>query len=383
MNTSDGTHSRSVIFDSFSKIQYLHDNAARLSALLSPDGYPLPYDDRYIFVGADYIYHLPECLAALFGLSPTSWKRYRLGTRPFNETHLARLTLFVLYLGRDRPATVQSPFFYQVRALCGGPALAFIPFIESILNGLAIATALSPDHPADSTSRYTRRIGSLYIGTLDTVLANGLSGEELLDRLIALDYLLLHGISSEHEGRTEQWTPIFMDHPDTWRLIFDHTRRIVGYWHFVPLPPDTFRHALDGTMRDSELNATSVVFFELPGWYDIYFVSMGLLPQYRNPRYIDLLITSLIDVLLTLARSGVFIRRVCTHAYTTHGISLCKSLAMTPLHPHIDGGFVYTARLVDIIPRCRLSGHEVLLNSYVQAWNTFPPERAEHDLSSS
>ncbi len=192
-------------------------------------------------------------------------------------------------------------------------------------------------------------IDELYVADISVVASWGWSGEELLKHLIDLDYLFFQDLTDSHEGHAVQWAPVFMDHPETWRLVITPGNEIIGYWHFVPLFEDAYEQARSGELLDSLITTDKVMVFEFPGDYDIYFVSIGLLPQYRRTKAFKLLLHSLFDVLLALARDGIFIRRVCANAYTDSGIAMCKTFAMTNERRHRERGEVYEATMLDIL----------------------------------
>ncbi|HYK01960.1 MAG TPA: toll/interleukin-1 receptor domain-containing protein [Thermoanaerobaculia bacterium] len=218
----------------------------------------------------------------------------------------------------------------------------FAHFLRSV-GVLNIGTKELPPWPEASL------IDELHIADIDTVNRWGWSGEELLAQLINLDYQFFHDLTDAHEGHAEQWAPVFMDHPETWRLITTPGNAIVGYWHFVPLFEDAFQLALSGELLDSAITTDKVKIFEFPGDYDIYFVSIGLLPQYRRTKAFKLLLSSLFDVLLTLARDGIFVRRVCANGYTDSGVAMCKTFSMRNECRHRERGEVFEATMMDIL----------------------------------
>lgn len=221
---------------------------------------------------------------------------------------------------------------------------------------------------SSSTSSNDHR---LTVGNIENIINLGWDGAELLRSLIALDYRVIAGLKVDHEGEVDQWVPVFMNHPQTWRVVFDMEMTIVGYWHFVPLCSSYFQTAQEGRLLDSEITIEKLEFFELPGWYDIYFVTLELLPQYRNPRGFGLLFSSLIDVISELAVDKIFIRNICTNAYTVKSISLCRALGLTRTGPHTAaGGDVYEGSFETVVQRLPFQGGETLARVYNQVWKT-------------
>jgi hypothetical protein len=223
----------------------------------------------------------------------------------------------------------------------------FLHFLRTLgVNGVT-ATDLPP-WPEPST------VEDLRVGDIDNVVSWQWSGEDLLKRLIALDYEMFPDISDAHEGNPGQWAPVFMDHPETWRIVFAPPNQIVGYWHFVPLFEDTYQAARAGELRDSEITTDKVKVFELPGSYKIYLVSIGLLPRFRRTKAFKLLLNSLFDVLLTLGRDGILIDSVLANAFTTSGTAMCRTFGMHHLRSHLERGEVFEADMATILaqPAC-------------------------------
>jgi hypothetical protein len=207
-------------------------------------------------------------------------------------------------------------------------------------------------------------VEDLFIADVNSVLANKWTGAELLEKLIEIDYATIEGLTSDHEGIVEQWSPVFMDHPDTWRLLTNITRDIVGYWHFVPLFADEYRKAKAGLLLDGDIATEKVRIFELPGTYDIYFVSFCLLPKYRRTKALMMLALSLAEVLLQLAKEGVFICEICANAYTGSGEALCKSFGMQAHSPHADHGKIYAGMVVNLVKHELFNGYDELRELY-------------------
>lgn len=218
----------------------------------------------------------------------------------------------------------------------------FRHFLKSL--GLSDASSVQlPPWPEPSG------IEELHIADVGDVIEWNWIAEQLLEKLIALDYELLNQLTDEHEGHVAQWSPVFWDHPDTWRLLITPAHEIVGYWHFVPLFDDTLQLAIQGRLRDAEITTDKVRVFEFPGSYSIYFVSFGLLSRFRRTKGYMLLLNSLFDVLLDLAKNQIFIDKVCANAFSPSGDSLCKTFQMTCVGPHAEHGTIYLTTVASVL----------------------------------
>lgn len=207
-------------------------------------------------------------------------------------------------------------------------------------------------------------IEELYIADLNNVTQWNWDGRQLLEKLIAMDYSMFQELTPEHEGDPEQWAPVFLDHPDTWRLLITPNNEIVGYWHFVPLFENDFQRAIKGELRDSEITTDKVRVFELPGQYPIYFVTFGLLPRFRRGKGYRLLLDSLFDVLLQLAKEGIFINQICANAFTASGDSICKTFAMQQAGLHKERGRIYTGTVADLLKLDVCQRYGYLIEAY-------------------
>lgn len=233
----------------------------------------------------------------------------------------------------------------------------FIHFLRSI--GI-------PDEKCCPIQTWPEPVGidDLYVADINSVVSAGWSGEQLLERLIRLDYEMFEDLEEVHEGVPKQWAPVFMNHPETWRMLTTETREIVGYWHFVPLFREEYEKATKGDVIDSEITADKVRIFELPGWYDIYFVTIGLAPKYRRPKAVAKLFQSFLSVAGDLARNGIFIREICANAYTPSGVALCKSLCMRYRVAHRERGQIFSTTFSEIIQAVPLEGKDALAALY-------------------
>lgn len=248
--------------------------------------------------------------------------------------------------------------------------------ISRLINTLALYLhpTVSKDAPTTSLNRYSSPVDQVSemstfctISGIKEVLQWGWNGVKLLDEFISLDYETLDELSANAEGDSKQWAPIFMNHPDTWRMLISAPQKIVGYWHFAPLFPNDYNLAKIGSLHDSEITVDRVRFFEFPGIYEVYFVQVCLLPQYRTTHNVRLLFESIFSVLNALSIEGIFISEVCANAYTTVGHSLCKTFQLKYLCQHVEHGDIYAASIKDIFRHSFVEGFEEMRTRYIEA----------------
>lgn len=231
-------------------------------------------------------------------------------------------------------------------------------------------TGLAPPGP---DRRVITADGQIAIADVSDVLSWGWTGERLLDELIRIDYETLSDLTESHEGHAAQWSPVFMDHPETWRLLARAPGQLVGYWHFVPLFEETYELARTGGLVDSQITTDKVRVFEFPGWYDIYFVTFCLLSGFRRPHAFLHLLSSLFTVLQELADQGVYIRGVCANAFSPSGVALCRSMALKYTCDHAEHGKIYLGAFGQILELDVTRRFPKLASAYSAALNSRGP----------
>jgi hypothetical protein len=174
----------------------------------------------------------------------------------------------------------------------------------------------------------------------------GWTGGQLLARLIALDHKHVPGMDDTDEGTVSQWSPVFMQHPHTWSLLVDPARlpsldAVVGYWSFCTLRPEAFEVALQGMLNDSDITSECLQPITGPGEYDAYIVMFVIEEAHRRQGAV-MMVRSFFDNLLALAQQGIFVRRLCTNAFTAAGTRLSREvLRLDPLVPHSKRGHIF------------------------------------------
>jgi len=192
-------------------------------------------------------------------------------------------------------------------------------------------------------------VNGLDIAGIEDVLSWGWNGKKLAGELIRLDYMTIPSLIVRHEGDTDQWAPVFMSQPDTWRLLVDKPQSIVGYWHFTPLHPEDFAAAKRGTLLDSNITIDKVQSFSLPGFYDIYFSQVCMHPSFRKRQGVQLLFKSIFQLFDNLSRRGIFVKEICANAYTNAGNTMCRNFRLEYLCKHSERGKIYAGPVRNLV----------------------------------
>jgi transcriptional regulator with XRE-family HTH domain len=211
---------------------------------------------------------------------------------------------------------------------------------------------------------------------------SGWSGLDLLTRLRALDHAIVGTLAeksleeNEWEAPLEELVPVYMHHPDTWRVVINGDENIVGYWHFNVLTPDKYARARTGKLLDQELTSEALLPLNFPGIYDIYISFMGILPSYNNALVGGFyrLLFSLIDVLDQLSNDevGIYVHSVCANSLTSEARKLCEAVPMPLVAKHEVEGCVFEDTMINIlmnlrgrIPISRRRQFEAVLERYM------------------
>lgn len=190
----------------------------------------------------------------------------------------------------------------------------------------------------------------LQVADINDVLKWKWDGRKLLEKLIELDYLTIgKDLNDLNEGNKEQWGPVFMNNPETWRLLITEPGNIVGYWHIASLFPPEYELAKSGKLLDSQITADTVHVFGNSDLYDVYFVQVCMLPLYRRARHVKRLFETFFEVLDTLSADGVFVREICANAFTKEGVSLCRSFNLERTGEHSQHGEMYCGPISTVL----------------------------------
>ncbi len=257
----------------------------------------------------------------------------------------------------------------EIRRIVSGQ----VPSTEALLKRLGKALRISKarmDSVLAVGDRYQLRVVDRSF-----VESKGWSGLDLLRRLREIDHAIVGTLAgknlaeNEWEAPLEQLVPVYMEHPDTWRIIINGDEAVVGYWHFDVLTPEKYKRAKLGKLLDRELTDDALLPLAMPGEYDIYIAFMGVLPAYNNALVggFHRLLFSFIDVLdqLSNEETGIYVGWVCANALTDEATKLCALLPIPKVTDHELEGHIFEDRMESVLQHLR--------------WRVPPSRRAPFD----
>ncbi|MGB8899350.1 MAG: hypothetical protein WCC90_09070 [Methylocella sp.] len=243
-----------------------------------------------------------------------------------------------------------------------------------------LATRSSPKSRA---RRPTGKRVSLESAKLEDVERWGWDDEKLLKVLVDLDHELIGELTDETAGNAKQWSSIFRNNPQSWRLIIDKPNNILGYWEMHPLFAEYFEMAESGQLIDSQLTVRMIKLLDFPGVFDVYFSMLGIKKiyqdKYRNDGILKILVQSIFEVLDELARNKTFIRKIAAAAWTPQGEVLCKQFGLEKtIHGHVmhNNVKIYSGSISGPLNSYYARGFKNLRNRYRKIGLLDPPRKS-------
>ncbi len=187
------------------------------------------------------------------------------------------------------------------------------------------------------------------IADLCDVLAWGWNGEELAERVFELRRQTIQGLPPQGLGDPQVFASLFYQHPDSWRLLVDQDRQVVGCWHFLSLQPEGLARALAGELCAQTITPAITRSLRTMGWHDIYVLSYILQAEWRYSMSSLRFARSMFEVLRQLAQQKVFVRELVANFATQEGLALARGLRLELVGQHSVRGGVYHRRLPELL----------------------------------
>lgn len=119
------------------------------------------------------------------------------------------------------------------------------------------------------------------------------------------------------------------------------TGRIVGYINAMPVTKETFDQILTGYFNESEFGLREIEPYTRPGFYYLYFCSVGILSEYRNMTNLRKLLDGFLAKWAVMAHQNIFLRAIVADAVTPEGTRLCEAFGMRKVGVSDRGSAIY------------------------------------------
>jgi hypothetical protein len=182
-------------------------------------------------------------------------------------------------------------------------------------------------------------------------------GQDYLERPVTLNTAL-------------EWAEV---EKNIWSIMLNsYSNKVVGYINTIAVDDETMLKFLNGEIAESDIQASSLVSFSVPGSLNIIVMSIALsketLEHYGGvlgSKPGELLIISLADKLAKLSEDGRKLKKIGSIAWTPPGEALCKAIGLDKNGKSIQGHPIYsttTSQLkskTDIHPLCKWWLHKI------------------------
>jgi hypothetical protein len=148
----------------------------------------------------------------------------------------------------------------------------------------------------------------------------------------------------------QQWLPVFLHNPETWRAIVSSDGDLAAYWQTAVVDDDLYLGLKSGTSSESDLLARSYKDLSVRGTYNLYFVSICVNPSFRGLETSMTLIDSFFFVIDQLASKEVFFKEVTGSACSPDGEQICRTFRLDYLRSNAIGK-LYAGSVGSVIDR--------------------------------
>ncbi len=196
------------------------------------------------------------------------------------------------------------------------------------------------------------------------LMPDGLDVEKLLRILIAFDYKTIPGMTAKTEGTLDQWTKVFNKSPEAIRYLVGSNNRIVGYWYSVALKPKFYKQVLNGKVLDGKITHDKIMKMKRHHSYYWYNSVITIEHRLRHTKASRMLIRSFFDTITNLAKKDIFIKEMCSNAFTEDGEHFYKNMGMRYAAKVRGGGKMYARSMYPFTKNDPLMRNRELVRLY-------------------
>ena len=135
--------------------------------------------------------------------------------------------------------------------------------------------------------------------------------------------------------------------PDIYVMLRDtKTGKIVAYINVMPVTDECYDRMKDGSFIDVDISPNSILPYDMPCPYSVYFSSVVIHPEYRNTGVFKFLFDAILNRFLELGEGEVFIRRMLADAVSPEGEKFCKLFGMSRIGSTAHGSTLYEVSMI-------------------------------------
>jgi hypothetical protein len=137
-------------------------------------------------------------------------------------------------------------------------------------------------------------------------------------------------------------------------MIRDKYRgKIIGYINFAPVNDESYEKILSRKFSDIDMDDNSILAYDKPGKYKIYFTSMVIQEKYRGTEVFGILMDGLMKRIEELFVSGMIVDKIVADAVSFKGRKVCDLLGMKQIGEQTNrNSYIYElTNLTEIKPK--------------------------------
>lgn len=176
----------------------------------------------------------------------------------------------------------------------------------------------------------------------------GYTSSKIAMQLVENDYINCNGITEDNEGGVQQWEEFLQNNSDTFQYMINSNNQIVGDWSIVALTDETYELSITGQLleKDIDIDKTNLICF--PGVYKGYILTLSLLPEYRNMRNYNLLVSSFFKQIEEYSENEIYFECWSMNVFSKQVEALIKQLNFKYVCDNKVFGKIYTLKFIPL-----------------------------------
>jgi len=172
------------------------------------------------------------------------------------------------------------------------------------------------------------------VASFAALLRSGFSADEVIEGIGEVFEALVpmpNTLPGNDMGDSEKWDALMREFPYCVFLLLDG-RRVCGYWMVLPVTTELYSAGIDGQNINRSISVLDTEEIDTPGIYQLYFVDLFILPEYRGANTV--MLRSFVAFLLGLSRNGIFVRRIFANISSSPAQKTCAKIGFRHVRDH-------------------------------------------------